>query len=190
MCVSGGPGCRTGAEEGRDGGKKGKERNRRAHPLKSYTPFPQSPPPPGVSASVRARVPQGRLTSYHQSHNTLKHNKKTQLILTWTCSSFWSHNHRLIDSRCCLGQVQNTSVSPAYVMLRFALCALPCVCCLPCYACPLWHHCQEGKRDIGGKGGGYAPKEEGRDILLWERHRDESEVDLPKRVTKKVTKNV
>lgn len=49
-------GCcrRSGAEEGRDGGKKGKERSRASTPSQSYTPFPQSPPT-GVSALVRAR---------------------------------------------------------------------------------------------------------------------------------------
>lgn len=48
-------GCcrRSGAEEGRDGGKKGKERSRASTPSQSYTPFPQSPPT-GVSALVRA----------------------------------------------------------------------------------------------------------------------------------------
>lgn len=49
-------GCcrRSGAEEGRDGGKKGKERSRASTPSQSYTPFPQSPPT-GVSALVRAQ---------------------------------------------------------------------------------------------------------------------------------------
>lgn len=45
---------RSGAEEGRDGGKKGKETSRVSTPSNSYTPFPQSPPT-GMSALVRAR---------------------------------------------------------------------------------------------------------------------------------------
>lgn len=71
-------GCcrRSGAEEGRDGGKKGKERSRASTPSQSYTPFPQSPPT-GVSALVRARGdrrtsaqhgPVGTRTRTHAKH--------------------------------------------------------------------------------------------------------------------------
>lgn len=78
LYVSGGLGRRTEGEEGRDGGKKGKERSR-AHPLRATPPSHN----PLLLAWVRLsihRVTQGRLLT----RSTVTHTKHTQTIVSNT----------------------------------------------------------------------------------------------------------
>lgn len=132
--MSGGLGRRTGGEEGRDGGKKGKERSR-AHPLSATPPSHN----PLLLAWVRLsayRVTEGRLLTHSPTEHTqatisntlwiteeeLCHTLRTHSLLSVTFYQKADRNAQTHRQR----TLQNTSIhiinSPVWIALCSALC--------------------------------------------------------------------
>lgn len=135
--MNGGLGRRTGGEEGRDGGKKGKERSR-AHPLGATPPFHN----PLLLAWARLSVHRVTETSAHiQLYNT-----HTQATVSNTLPTTKSEKlqHRLtIDLHCLWLRMTETETNKEardiskhkhthnqFASLRFALCSALCCVCL------------------------------------------------------------